>query len=107
MSGRIYPERSYPYTAWLLTRTFAVVEVELVGTTGSGQHERTAKGKWYLPDCLFESREQAIEHGRLRIDAAKAEIARRIAALDENIATLDKAQGFDQRPHFATRGVNA
>ncbi|MCS3472124.1 hypothetical protein M2401_005888 [Pseudomonas sp. JUb42] len=89
MSGRIYP-----YTAWLLTRTFAVVKVELVGTTGSGQHERTAKGKWYLPDCLFASREQAIEHGRLRIEAARAEIARRQAALDDNIAMLNKAQGY-------------
>lgn len=85
--------RTYPYTAWVLTRSFVVVEVELVGRTGDGQHERSAKGKWYAPDTLFQSHAAAVEAGRTRIETARAEIARRAAALEEKSALLDKMSG--------------
>lgn len=86
-------ERSYPYTAWVLTRSFVVLEVELAGPTADGQYERTIKGKWYSPDTLFESYEAAVEAGRARIDMARAEIARRAAVLEEKSALLDKMSG--------------
>ena len=85
--------RTYPYTAWVLTRSFVVVEVELVGPTADGQHERSAKGKWYTPDSLFQSHEAAVEAGRARIETARAEIARRAAVLEEKSALLDKMSG--------------
>jgi hypothetical protein len=85
--------RTYPYTAWVLTRSFAVVEVELAGPTADGQHERTIKGKWYAPDVLFESHEAAVEEGRARIETARLEIARRAAVLEEKSALLDRLSG--------------
>ncbi|HEY0286873.1 MAG TPA: hypothetical protein VGC62_07660 [Pseudomonas sp.] len=85
MSGQ-----TYPYTAWVLTRNFAVIEVQLVGRTGDGQHERTLKGKWYTPDALFKTHEDAIQAGRARIRIARAEIARKAAVLEERSASLDK-----------------
>lgn len=86
-------ERTYPYTAWVLTRSFVVLEVELAGRTADGQFERTIKGKWYAPDALFSSHEAAVEAGRARIDMARAEIARRAAMLEEKSALLDKLSG--------------
>jgi hypothetical protein len=88
MNGRIYP-----YTAWVLTRSFAVLEVELVAATADGQHDRTIKGKWYEPDSLFHSHEAAVDAGRARIDSARAEIVRRAAMLEEKSALLDRLSG--------------
>jgi len=85
--------RTYPYIAWVLTRSFVVVEVELVGPTADGQNERSVKGKWYAPDSLFESHGAAVEAGRSRIETARAEIARKAAVLEEKSALLDKLAG--------------
>lgn len=85
--------RTYPYTAWVLTRSFVVMEVEVVGPTADGQNERSIKGKWYAPDTLFSSHEAAVEAGRARIETARAEIARRAAVLEEKSALLDSVSG--------------
>lgn len=83
----------YPYSAWVLTRSFAVLEVEIAGRTADGQHERTIKGKWYAPDTLFTSHDAAVKAGRARIEMARAEIARRAAVLEEKSALLDRMSG--------------
>jgi len=85
--------RTYPYTAWVLTRSFVVLEVELVAQSADGQNERSAKGKWYAPDTLFQSPDAAVDEGRSRIQAARAEIARRAAVLEEKSALLDRMSG--------------
>ena len=85
--------RTYPYTAWVLTRSFVVVEVQLVAPTADGLNERSSKGKWYAPDTLFRSREAAVDAGRMRIQIARAEIARRAAVLEEKSALLDRMSG--------------
>jgi len=85
--------RTYPYTAWVLTRSFVVVEVEVVGPTADGQNERSIKGKWYAPDTLFASHDAAVEAGRARIETARADIARRVAVLEEKSALLDRLSG--------------
>lgn len=85
--------RIYPYTAWVLTRSFVVVEVEVVGPTADGQNERSIKGKWYAADTLFSSHDAAVEAGRARIETARAEIARRAAVLEEKSALLDRLSG--------------
>ena len=85
--------RSYPYTAWVLTRSFVVLEVELVGPTADGQNDRSIKGKWYAPDSLFDSHDAAVEAGRSRIEQARAEIARKSAVLEEKSALLDRLSG--------------
>lgn len=85
--------RTYPYTAWVLTRSFVVLEVELIGPTADGLNERSAKGKWYAPDTLFHSHAAAVSAGRMRIEAARAEIARRAAVLEEKSALLDRMSG--------------
>lgn len=85
--------RIYPCTAWVLTRSFVVVEVEVVGPTADGQNECSIKGKWYAPDTLFASHDAAVEAGRARIETARAEIARRAAVLEEKSALLDRLSG--------------
>ncbi|MFJ3483580.1 hypothetical protein ACIPL1_09365 [Pseudomonas sp. NPDC090202] len=87
------PNRNYPYTAWVLTRAFVVLEVELIGPASDGQHERSVKGKWYAADALYPSQEDAVQAGRERIESARAEIARKAAVLEEKSALLDKMSG--------------
>lgn len=71
-------QRTYPYIAWRLTRTFQIIQVELVagGIYGSG-YDRTETGHSYPLSELFVSMDAAIAEGERRLAAVEADIARR------------------------------
>lgn len=71
-------QRTYPYIAWRLTRTFQIIQVELVagGIYGSG-YDRTETGHSYPLSELFVSKDAAIAEGERRLAAVEADIARR------------------------------
>lgn len=71
-------QRSYPYIAWRLTRTFQIIEVELVagGIYGSG-YDRTETGHSYPLSELFASKDAALAEGERRLQVVEADIARR------------------------------
>lgn len=88
-------QRTYPYIAWRLTRTFQVLQVELVagGIYGSG-YDRTHSGHNYPVSELYPSKDDAIAEGERRLQALEAEIARRQANLDRRRRELlEQRQG--------------
>lgn len=73
-------QREYPYIAWRLTRTFQVLEIELVANGFSGSRfDRTESGRTYSVDELYSSREAAIIEGERRLAKLAAEISKRKA----------------------------
>lgn len=75
-------KRDYPYTAWRLTRTFQVLELELVASGFPGSaFDRTESGRTYPVDELHPSREAAIVEGEKRLKKLAAEISKRRATL--------------------------
>ncbi|WP_213881890.1 hypothetical protein [Pseudomonas sp. dw_358] len=82
-------DRTYPYTAWLLTRNFQPLEIELVAPGyGTSTRERTQSGRNYELSELFASREAAIACGEERLALLSAELAKRQASLDKRRVAL-------------------
>ncbi|MDE1164878.1 MAG: hypothetical protein PW845_05675 [Pseudomonas sp.] len=75
-------QRTYPYTAWLLTRSFQLQEIELVARGfSSDAFDRTENGRNY-PVCeLYGSREAALAEGEKKLAELAADIAKRQANL--------------------------
>ena len=73
-------QRTYPYVAWRLTRTFQVVKVELVagGIYGSA-YDRTETGHNFPISELYPSKDEAIAEGERRLEILAADIAKRQA----------------------------
>lgn len=82
-------DRNYPYSAWLLTRNFQPLEIELVGPGyGNSTCERTRSGRNYDLAELFASPEAAIACGEERLAVLAQELARRQASLDKRRVAL-------------------
>ncbi|WP_027980599.1 hypothetical protein [gamma proteobacterium L18] len=77
-------ERIYPYTAWLLTRSFQPLQIELIGPgyAASG-YDRTESGRNYHVDELYPSLAAAIACGEGKLAELAADIAKRQASLDK------------------------
>lgn len=71
-------DRTYPYTAWLLTRNFQLLEVELVDQGfANSAYDRTDKGRNYHVDELFLTKARAIAFGEAKLAALAEELERR------------------------------
>lgn len=84
-------ERTYPYKAWLLTRSFEPKEVELVarGFTSS-VYDRTHSGRNYHIDELHPSLEAAIACGESRLVELTEELSRRLSTLEKRRDQLQR-----------------
>lgn len=71
-------DRTYPYTAWLLTRNFQLLEVELVDQGfANSAYDRTDKGRNYHVDELFLTKARAIAFGEAKLATLAKELERR------------------------------
>jgi len=83
--------RIYPYRAWLLTRNFQPLEIELVGPGyANSAYDRTQAGRNYPLDELFASKDAAIACGEGKLDALTAELSRRQACLEKRRVQLQR-----------------
>lgn len=88
-------DRTYPYTAWVLQRSFAPKEVELVkeyrAFGGLDYGDITASGKFYATSELFKSKRDAVDAGWRRVDEQSMRVAKAGARLLKCKAALSKA----------------
>ncbi|MFJ4144726.1 hypothetical protein [Pseudomonas sp. NPDC089734] len=83
--------RTYPYTAWLLTRNFQPREIELVGPGYvNSAYDRTRSGRNYEVSELFPTRKAAIAFGESKLKALASDLARRVDCLERNWAELGR-----------------
>lgn len=89
--GTRMSDRTYPYTAWLLTRNLQLLQVELVdqGFAGSA-YDRTESGRNYPVDRLFASKASAIACAETKLDELADELARRQTSLHQRQAELQR-----------------
>lgn len=75
-------DRTYPYSAWLLTRNFHPMEVELVGPGyADSTCDRTQSGRNYQTNELFQTKAEAIACGERKLAVQVGELAKRKACL--------------------------
>ena len=89
--------KEFPYTAWRLTPSFKVEQVEIVGPyTGHRSwfrhYKADIKGRNHAPCELFATKAEAIGTGRRQLAGKEAKLAKMRANLDKKIAALDKAE---------------
>lgn len=71
-------DRTYPYSAWLLTRNFQLLEVELVGQGfASSAYDRTDRGRNYHVAELFLTKAEAVAFGEAKLEALAWELEKR------------------------------
>lgn len=88
-------KRKYPYKAWRLNANFKLVEVEIVGLYFEVSHpevEKTSDGNMINVNELFSTKEEAIAHGRRKIEEMKADIEKRKRTMEKRIKALDQAE---------------
>jgi hypothetical protein len=74
--------RTYPYTAWLLTRNFQPLEIELVGQGyANSSYDRTQSGRNHHVDELFPTKAAAIACGESKLADLTADLVKRQACL--------------------------
>lgn len=74
--------RIYPYTAWLLTRNYEPVEVELVGQGYlDSTHDRTDAGRNLHVNELFSTKDAAIAHAENKLAEMAENLIKRQAWL--------------------------
>lgn len=84
-------DRTYPYRAWLLTRNFQPLEIELVGQGYANSfYDRTQAGRNYHVDELFASKAAAIECGEVKLAGLEAELVKRQACLHKRQMELQR-----------------
>lgn len=85
-------QRKYPFTAYLVTPSMQVRQVELVRRSpwGFSYHEEIG-GKDYHEDNLFDDPQAAIAAGRALLDVQRARLAKQQANIEKRAANLDKA----------------
>lgn len=70
--------RTYPYRAWLLTRNFQPVEIELVGPGyANSAYDRTLTGRNYHVTELFPTKAAAIVCGEKKLAVLAAALEKR------------------------------
>ena len=82
-------ERTYPYKAWLLTRSFQPLEIELVarGYIGSA-YDCTEAGRNYHIKDLYPSKEAVIAYGERRLAELAEELAKQNLNLEKRRCEL-------------------
>lgn len=83
--------RTYPYKAWLLTRNYEPVEVELVGLGYiDSTHDCTHSGRNHPMDELFPTKDAAIAHAEDKLAAMADHLAKRQAWLYQRQTELQR-----------------
>lgn len=82
----------YPYQAFVLTPTFLVKEVMVVGEQRWTEWRRTNSGKYYLQKDIYESKKAALEGGAARLAEQEARLVKQASAIEKRRATLQKQQ---------------
>jgi len=83
-------DTTYPFTAWVLTPSFAPKQVELVrGSYYADWHSTEAK-KNYHDSELYTSKEVAIEAGWRRLDEQTSALKKKADNINKKKATLTK-----------------
>lgn len=86
-------DRTYPYSAWLLTRNFQLLEVELVGQGfANSAYDRTDKGRNYHVDELFLTKAEAVAFGEAKLAALAGELERRQEGLMKRRLELQRCK---------------
>jgi hypothetical protein len=86
-------DRTYPYTAWVLTPSYNVKQIEVTKCYGypHREHDVSSTGKLYHISDLYKSRGDAIRAGFDRCDAQQVDLRKRQERLDKRFGALEKA----------------
>ena len=81
----------FPYNGWVLTPTFNVKQVAIVGAAwGGGRWHKSDTGKTYDKDSIFSNREAAIKFGELSVAEQQAKLDKSQININKRKANLAK-----------------
>ena len=84
-------DRTYPYRAWLLTREYQPLEIELVGRGYiDSAHDRTESGRNHPIGDLFPTKAAAVADGEQKLAALAVELARKLAHVRKRRLVLER-----------------
>ena len=81
--------RSYPFSAWVLTKNFEPVRVELVRLAGIDKHE-TARGRRYSNPALHVCKKSAVHWARRTLVRQEQHLKERAEQLERRKLELAK-----------------
>jgi outer membrane receptor for monomeric catechols len=85
--------RTYPYTAWVLTPSFKLKQVELVKAfSGNDYCDLTEAGKLYGTSEIHSSIESAISFGRESLKRQRIDLNKKLGNWSKKLAALNAAE---------------
>lgn len=88
-------ERTYPYTAWVLTPSFKPKEVTLVrhymAFGGQDYGDLTESGKMYGVTEMFPTKRAAVDEGWRRVGKQKADLDKKLIGIAKRRKALQEA----------------
>lgn len=88
-------KRTYPRNVWVLLPSLKPKMVEVIKRYSSYSHhdygDVTITGKIYAVEAMFDSFSEAIDEAERKLEAGRADIAKRQLSLDKRAATVAKA----------------